>query len=372
MELGLVLHVLLFATSGALCLALIRLAARVPRLSGSPGLLRSVQAFHLNPTPRVGGIAIFAALTLGILLMPDAILNTYISFIFSAGVLFIVGLSEDLGFGVSPLRRLLVALFASLLVVMFLGISMPRMGIPALDWLMSYWAISVALTLLVTAGIANAFNLIDGVNGLASIAAMTAAAAMGAIAHHAGHSEISTVALFLISAIMGFFVFNFPFGRIFLGDAGAYTLGFVLAWLAVALMVKVPEVSPWALLLTLFWPVADTLLAIYRRWLKQCDRMAPDRLHVHQLVLRALEIYVLGRGNRRVANPLTTLFLTPLIIAPAVLGVIFWNDVLGSFISVLVCAMVFFGAYVLAFPMLRRARRKAFDTYSPDYRVDLG
>ena len=70
----------------------------------------------------------------------------------------------------------------------------------------------------------------------------------------------------LISAgIFGFFIENYPFGLIFLGDTGAYTIGFVLGWIGIAILINIPDVSPWAILLTLFWSVGDTLLGVYHR-----------------------------------------------------------------------------------------------------------
>ena len=221
---------------------------------------------------------------------------------------------------------------------------------------MPYWFIGIPLTLLITAGIANGFNLIDGVNGLASMTAISAAVAMSLIAHQAGYTDMVYLALMLAISIFGFFVVNYPFGRIFLGDAGAYTLGFVLSWFAIAILLNAPEASAWALLLVLFWPVADTLLAIYRRSRRKTAAMAPDRLHVHQMVMRALEICILGRRNRRIANPLTTLLLAPFVIAPPLVGIIFWDQTTIAFVAVIAFGFSFFTSYAIAPLLIRRYR----------------
>jgi len=349
-------HLALIALSLAISTALAVFGPRYPRLSGRLNDLNSVQSMHCRPTPRVGGMAIFAALGLSVIFAPVSISSQYAFFIAATTLLFIVGLLEDLGFGVSPRKRLLAAIAASLLAIGLLGVWLPRTDVPGLDAVMHYWFVGIPLTLLVTAGIANGFNLIDGVNGLASMTAIVAAIAMSLIADQAGYTVMVHLALMLAANVFGFFLVNYPFGRIFLGDAGAYTLGFVLSWFGIAILLNAPEASPWAILLVLFWPVADTLLAIYRRSRRKADAMAPDRLHVHQMVMRALEICILGRRNRRIANPLSTLVLAPFIIAPPIFGVMFWDQTAMAFVAVVVFGGLFFTSYAIAPMVIRRFR----------------
>ncbi len=85
--------------------------------------------------------------------------------------------------------------------------------------------------------------------------------------------------------------------------------------------------------------------------------MMPDRLHVHQLVMRALEIHVLGRRRRHIANPLSTVVMAPFIIAPAVAGVVFWNDSLSAFLALVAFITIFFASYSVAFYIQSRLPR---------------
>lgn len=346
----------LVALSFGISVALILLRSRLPSLGGRTHDLIAVQSMHTRPTPRVGGVAIFAALGLSVLFAPIEISARYADFVLAASLLFIVGLLEDLGFHMSPRRRLLAAALASLVVIWLLGIWIPRAGIPGLDSVVDHWLVGVPLTLLVTAGIANGFNLIDGVNGLASLTAIIAALALSVIAGLAGYTIMVHLAILVAAGILGFFLVNYPFGLIFLGDAGAYTLGFVLSWFGIAVLVNAPEVSPWAILLTLFWPVADTMLAIFRRSRGKADVSAPDRLHMHQMVMRALEICVLGRNRRQIANPLTTLVLVPFVTAPPVVGILLWDQNLHAFLAVVVFSVLFFASYAAVPALIRRFR----------------
>jgi UDP-N-acetylmuramyl pentapeptide phosphotransferase/UDP-N-acetylglucosamine-1-phosphate transferase len=223
---------------------------------------------------------------------------------------------------------------------------------------MPHWVVGVPITLLVTAGVANGFNLIDGVNGLAALTAFTAAVALGLIAHQAGYSLMTDLTTTLAAGICGFLLFNYPFGLIFLGDAGAYTLGFVLSWFGIAVLIRAPDVSPWAILLTMFWPVADTLLAIYRRSRRNVSKTEPDRLHVHQMVMRALEICMLGRDKRHIANPLSTIVLMPFVIAPPVAGVLLWNQPRASALAAALFFCLVFSFYAVMPIIICRVRRR--------------
>lgn len=312
---------------------------------------------HVRLTPRVGGIAIFASLLLSVLFAPDPVSGPYAKFVAATSLLFIVGLAEDVGFRVSPLGRLLAVACASLIVIWLFDIWLPGIGVPHLDIYFQHWVVGIPVTLLVTAGIANGFNLIDGVNGLASLAAVVAAFALSQIASQAGFANMIQLTLMFAVLMLGFFVVNYPFGFIFLGDAGAYTLGFVLSWFGVSLLINSPSISPWAILLTLFWPVADMLLAIYRRYRRMTAISAPDRLHVHQMVMRALEICFVGRSRRHIANPLTTLVLSPFVIAPPVAGVLFWNQNQNAFFAVVTFGILFFASYAAAPRLIQRFRR---------------
>ena len=347
----------LTALACVICAAVVLLRSRFPRLSGRTDDLSAVQSMHTRLTPRVGGIAIFGALGLSVMFAPVSISGPYANFIMATAVLFVVGLAEDLGFHMSPRRRMLAVIGASLLAIWLLGVWLPRTGISGLDQLVNHWAIGIPLTLLLTAGIANGFNLIDGVNGLSSMTALAAAIALSLIAEHAGYAVMVHLAMMVAAGIFGFFLVNYPFGLIFLGDAGAYTIGFVLSWFGIAVLLNAPDVSPWAILLTLYWPVADTLLAIYRRSRRNADVSAPDRLHVHQMVMRALEICILGRNRRHIANPLTTLVLLPFVIAPPIAGVLLWNQNQNAFLAVVAFGVLFFASYAAAPGLIRRFRR---------------
>lgn len=316
----------------------------------------AVQASHTVPTPRLGGVAVVIALTVGAFLMASVVGPKAILFLVTLAPLFFGGLLEDLGFGVSPRQRLLAAAVSSSLVMLLFKVWIVGVGIPGVDSLLAIAPIGIVFTIFCAVGVSNAFNLIDGLNGLSVSTAIMTAASLAYIANVHGQSELALMCLALITALGGFLFFNYPFGKVFLGDAGAYSIGQILVWIAIAIMFFAPNVSPAAVLLVFFWPVADTFLAIYRRRRSGRRSDQPDRLHFHQLAMRGLEIAVLGKHRRDLANPLATAIIIPMIAVPQLVGVYFSANNAMAFVMLGVFALLFFVAYAAG---VRWARRNA-------------
>ena len=359
-------YAILFLTSFALCIVII--------ISSGYGFNRravldevAVQSAHKGFVPRVGGLAIYLSIIAFIpisnfgFIPVSFVLNLNIGemawIILSASPVFIVGLSEDLGYKMSPSRRLLASVISGSLVIIIFKVWVNYVGIPGLDFLLSFAPIGIAFTLFATAGVVNAFNLIDGLNGLSSYATISTSFALSIVAFQAGNSQLSLFLVLISSAIMGFTLLNFPLAKIFLGDAGAYTLGHLIVWSAVLLVNFEPAISPYAILLIFFWPVADTGLAIWRRWKLGNPTGRPDRLHFHQLAMRFLEIRFLGRDQRQIANPLATVVIIPLISTPQVLGVLFWHDVPLTIWSTVLASFIFVITYFLGIKFAKEGLR---------------
>ena len=321
----------------------------------------AVQAAHSNPTLRFGGVACFLAILFGSF-TADAGSSITLMLVGAGAPLFIVGLLEDFGIHMSPKKRLVAIAISVLCAIYIFQISINHVGVPGLDLLLSFSAFAVLFTVFAVSGVVNAFNLIDGINGLASYTAATAAFSLSVIAFGMGHQDLQDVSILIMLSALGFFAVNYPLGRIFLGDAGAYFLGFILVCVALILCHRQPEISPFAILLVFFWPVADTCLAIWRRLRLSTPHDRPDRLHFHQLVMRFIEIRILGRNSRARSNPIATLVLMPLIAVPQIVGVIFITDHLYAVFAVLIFSALFFGSYVFGMELAKRGHRRMPDS----------
>lgn len=320
------------------------------------GDLGAVQTAHEVPTPRLGGVAVILAVALSAAQAFVAEPGLWVWFLVSALPLFLSGAAEDLGFRVSPAGRLGTALLSGALAVLITGLWIAEAGVPGLDWLLSFAVLAIFGTIMASAGIAHAFNLIDGVNGLAGLTAVVGAIGIALTGLTVGDAEVFTLACLIGAAVLGFLIFNYPYGRIFFGDAGAYTVGFLLGWLAIALIAR-HNVSALAMLLMVFWPLADLALAMYRRRRRNLPVSAPDRLHFHQLVMRGLEIKVFGRRKRRITNPLATTVMLPFIGTPVVLGVLLHDRPLLAALALVLCLALFFATYAAGMRYATRRTR---------------
>ena len=242
------------------------------------------QKFHCDPTPRIGGLAIFIALVAGFLFAADHVSQLLGKMLIAALPAFAAGLTEDLTKRVSVSKRLAATFLSALLAWWFTGYALDHLAVWGLDALLYYLPASVLFTSFAVAGVANSVNIIDGFNGLASGSVMIALLAMGMIAAAAGDLTLFQVCVTVAAVVAGFMLFNFPLGKIFMGDGGAYLLGFLLAWIAVMLPSRNPEVSVWAPLLACAYPINETIFTIIRRFFSNGSLGSPDSSHLHSLI----------------------------------------------------------------------------------------
>lgn len=300
------------------------------------------QKFHARPVPRIGGLGIVAGVTAAVaVLMYSAVDTTLVILLLGCSMpVFLMGVTEDFTKTVSPRRRLFAAALSAALAAVFLEGTIPRTDIPGVDFLVSFHLGAVLLAIFVVAGFANAINIIDGFNGLASMCVVIMLVAVAYVAFQVGDRTIALLALGGVGAILGFFVWNFPAGLIFLGDGGAYFLGFYLGELAILLVHRNPDVSPMFALLLGIYPVFETLFSIYRRRILRGRPVGmPDGAHLHSLIYRRFLRWAAGDRTARELtrrNSMTSPYLWILCTLSTIPAVLFWDNsrVLQGFILV--------------------------------------
>jgi UDP-GlcNAc:undecaprenyl-phosphate/decaprenyl-phosphate GlcNAc-1-phosphate transferase len=324
------------------------------------------QKFHATPTPRIGGVAIAAALTATVLAM-EALdwLNLASAYgltmlAVSAIPAFAGGFGDDITKKAGVLARLMLtfasAVFASLLV----GATLDRLDMPGLDTLLLWPVFAIAFTAFAVGGIANSINIIDGYNGLAGGYAVIVLAALAWVASGVGDPVVLTASLAMLGALLGFLAWNYPGGKIFMGDGGAYLLGFWLGELSVLLVVRNPDVSPWFPLMLLAYPITDTLFSIYRRHIVR-GRSAgdADAMHLHQLIFNRLARIGVGSKEvdaRRRRNNLVAPYIWSTGLMFALLSLLAW----GSTPWLVTLAVCFWIAYLWLYLRLVRWRAPAW------------
>lgn len=307
--------------------------------------LHAIQSAHQRPTSRFGGLAVFATFVMALLIEPTrANPHIFLNLVCVLPVL-AVGFAEDAGWRIAPRWRLFAAIIGSLLAIFVCGAVIERLGFLRMDFVLEQQVVAVLLTVLALTGVTHSFNLLDGLHGLCGFTAIIVAVALAVISSRGGQYEMGLVLALLVAALVGFLMVNFPRGLLFLGDAGATGIGFILASSAVQLLQVMPNLSPWALALVFFWPIADTLWTITRRMSRRSAAMRPDRMHFHHVVMRAFEILVLRKKNRAVSNPVATAVLLPFIATPSIVGVLFCERDDLALIATLIFATVFLVGY---------------------------
>ena len=332
-----------FLVSATLTLLLVRLAKGPWRRSADHDL-DGPQKFHAVPGPRVGGLGIASSMLLAAIAADwtVGVDGTHVGLILMACAVpaFATGLLEDLTKTVSARWRLLATAVSAGLAIWLLNALILKTEIPGLDWFVSWPVGAVCLTVLAVAGVANSVNIIDGFNGLASMCVVIMLAALAYVAFQVGDVLLATLALAGIGAVLGFFIWNFPAGLIFLGDGGAYFLGFLVAELSILLLVRNPDVSPIFPLLVCIYPVFETVFSVYRRrFLRAVPPSMPDGIHLHSLIYRRVMRWAVGSRSARALtrrNSMTSPYLWLLCMLSVVPAVLFWDNTLMLALALLV------------------------------------
>lgn len=259
---------------------------------------------HLNPVPRLGGVAIFAAVLLALATLP--FINNLVTqtlrtnsgqlwrILTPVTLIFLVGVYDDFRGTNAPVKFIAQALAGLLFCVM--GGRIEALSVPLVGSIELHPIFGYALTLLWMIGISNAFNLIDGMDGLGAGASLFAALVMLVVSLMLGHPLVTIVAVVLCGSLVGFLPYNFNPASIFLGDSGSLFIGFTLAALSVQGTQKASTAVAIAIPLIAFGvPVADTGFSIIRRLIGGRPLFQGDREHVHHMLLAR------GWSQRRVA-----------------------------------------------------------------------
>jgi UDP-N-acetylmuramyl pentapeptide phosphotransferase/UDP-N-acetylglucosamine-1-phosphate transferase len=218
-----------------------------------------------------------------------------------------------------------------------------RVDWPWLDH--TFFALSAAsflMTLLVIAGTIHAMNLIDGFNGLMLGVSMLMFAAIALVSSFVKDTYVLHLSLLCFGAIGGLFLLNFPFGKVFAGDSGAYFIGFLLGTVVLMLVQRNPQVTAWFPCLLIAYPIFETLFSIYRKViLRKMAAMQPDGVHLHMLVYKRM---LKHKSLRRacINNALTSPYLWALSLLGIIPSVIFWRS---TVLTMLFCVL-FAGAYL--------------------------
>ena len=312
--------------------------------------ISGIQKFHTHIVPRIGGLGILIGLLISLLVRRfenEVVDNFGLLLISSALPAFLFGFLEDITKKIGVTVRLIASFISAAIAGYLLGSWLTSVQILGVDNLMlAYPLLAIGITCFAVAGVANSFNIIDGYNGLSSMVAIIILGGLSYVAFQVGDTQIIIAALAMIGALLGFMVWNYPRGLIFLGDGGAYLVGFWIAELSVLLTARHPEVSKWFPLLLCIYPIFETLFTIYRRAiLKRTHPGKPDALHLHQLIYSRIVRWDHGNWNQQLQiyrNSVTSPYLWLLCLLGVIPAALFWRYhlVLKGFAALFVISYV--------------------------------
>lgn len=258
---------------------------------------------HRKPIVRIGGVAIFAGVTCALLIVwwmggfgilpPEKDAEIW-GVTIGACLFFFIGLADDL-FNLSPIFRLIVQSIVSGFAWQQ-GVRIEFFSIPSLDLLnfdgalinLDSWWLSLPITVIWLVGMVNAINWIDGLDGLAAGVSGIAAVVMLIVSLFMNQPAAALIAAALAGGALGFLRYNFNPAQIFMGDSGAYFMGFLLAGVGVIGLAKTAAVTAVILpYIILAVPIVDMSVVILSRVLQGKSPFLADKRHLHHRLLDA-------------------------------------------------------------------------------------
>jgi len=312
---------------------------------------------HKGSVPTMGGLAIFSGFYLTVLLFVDSThLREFNNLLAGSFLILLIGMKDDM-VGISARKKMIVQIIAACIVIFWADLRFTSLqGFLGIYEINYFW--SVSLTMLTIVGLTNCFNLIDGIDGLAAGISSVSLITLGSWFGYVGQYELMLISFILASSMISFIPFN-VFGRtnkIFMGDAGSLTAGFIIACLIIkfnqvnltlppeSFLQSAPAISIAIVLVPLF----DTLKVSILRISKGRHPFSPDKTHAHHTLL------YLG-----LSHPLTSLYLCVLNIAFIVVS--FSESHLGT--TTLFFLIVIQGVIMFAIPDAIKWRKRINQTF---------
>lgn len=317
-----------------------------PELKQFHDIYDGVQKIHEGNTPRLGGFIFYITLFLIAFLVnfqgSDLLKLIVLCLIPTVFVTFI----EDLFNNIQPKARLYSLLLSSSLLFFISDISNPIINIPLLmDFFQQHHLILSFLLIVSLSGLANGFNLIDGANGLLYFSFLSILATLLSIATAIGSEPFINIYVLLITLTSISVVFNYPLGKIFAGDLGAYSLGLLVGFSTIALFSENPTLITWYALLILFYPVCELIFTMIRRFVARKPMMKADKLHLHQMIYEILN----QKLTNNFANNLVAIVLIPIWIFPLIWFTLFGPliDFFMTWVGILLELSIYLVSYVV-------------------------
>ncbi len=246
------------------------------------------QAFHTEPTARIGGFIILSLFFLFIFFYFSAF-NIFLKDYFTVTLLlFFLGFLDDLKIKINPNIRLFLMLIILIICINTFSIQINKSGLDFLNQWLQNNIFQTCFVLLCFLFVINGSNLIDGFNGLLAIHFLLITFILIGVNYLNQNENMIIILSSQIIIVFTFLIFNFPKAKIFLGDSGSYLLGSLIVLNVIKTHQLNSEISPFFYASILFYLFYEVFFSFTRKAVKKKSPLYPDKLHLHMLVYKFL------------------------------------------------------------------------------------
>lgn len=343
--------IFLFITSLLLNFGLMKFGNR---LLFTKNKLNQIQDIHFGSVSRLGGLVIF--LCSGVFLYFEYL--EYRIFLAISFFILIPSLIEDFGFNIKPSLRLLCIILGCFILTFQLD-QLPQFEFGPLNLIANNAIFQIIFYTLAMAAVINGQNIIDGTNGLSALTAMSIFSSLWYLGFLVSNQDLMHISFIIIVLLISFLLFNYPFGKIFLGDMGSYFLGLLASYLVIQTFATYPELPTWSAIIILFYPTLEVIFSYFRKLIVRQSPLKPDNLHLHLKIF-----FLLGKDNpkRRLYNALVAPFLSIIWLTPLTLLPLSLNLPHLSLLVVFILIIIYFFFY-FAIPGPSKIKKKNFNKF---------
>jgi len=301
---------------------------------------QSKQRLHQDEVPRIAGLMMYIFLTIAALF---SIKSHYLNVILvSALPIVLIGSKEDLFHNTSPKLRLIMMTISAGLFIYLLPTNLPKIDFPVINQILSIGFMKEIFFIFSILVIINGNNLIDGVNGNLALTNIIQLISVGLIAVMVGDDTILQLSCLLLIPLIIFTLFNFPFGKIFCGDAGAYFYGFTISASVIYLFGTHEDLLSWNAILILIYPSIELLFSFIRkRFFENKSPFTADAKHLHSLIYRYM-----NKQNSKCSNNSVVIFYFLPFIGTPLLTYFLYEDIFANLFIIFLSFIVYILMYL--------------------------
>jgi UDP-GlcNAc:undecaprenyl-phosphate/decaprenyl-phosphate GlcNAc-1-phosphate transferase len=300
----------------------------------------NIQRFHSNEIPRLGGVLIYLFLVTTFVfgfVNEDLIIKIIISSL----LLILVGFIEDFFHCIKPPVRIISLIISSLIFLKIYDITFPSIELPLFYFLSQLEILNLIFFTFSILVVTNGVNLIDGMNGLAAFTVLSQLLSLLLLAIYFNDYEIQKIIIILILPLVLFLFFNFPMGKIFFGDSGAYFYGFANSCITIVFFGKHPMIYSWVAVLILLYPSIELLFSFIRKKYSGISPLQADNMHLHSKICT----YLQKRGCSQIkANNFTTVMLSIIWLSP-LLSIFIFQKLFLILLSIILITLLYLFCY---------------------------